>query len=331
MAGRRDRDQGTRERGTAEPAERGRRADHPSQIPKVGWRDILLRTWRELGDDHVSLIAAAVAFYGLLALFPAIAALISIWALAFDPRQIEQQIATFSALLPPDAASLVTEQAHKVAADVGGLSVGAVIGILLALYSAAKGMTALIEGLNIIYDEQEERGFIRSNLVALGMMLVLIVAMIVAIGAIIIAPIVFTTIGLGPVAETLLRILRWPILFGGVLIVLAIIYRYGPSRTPPRWRWVSWGAAVATAIWTLGSIAFSIYVQNFGSYNETYGSLGAVVILLMWFWLSAFIILLGAELNSEMEHQTERDSTTGRPKPLGRRGAYVADHVGEVP
>ena len=162
-------------------------------------------------------------------------------------------------------------------------------------------------------------------------MLVVIVAMIIAIGAIIIVPILLNMIGLGPVAETVLRILRWPILFGVALVVLAIIYRYGPSRAQARWRWVSWGAAVATAVWTLGSIAFSIYVQNFGSYNETYGSLGAVVILLMWFWLSAFIVLLGAELNSEMEHQTERDSTTGPTQPLGRRGAYVADHVGEVP
>ena len=315
----------------AEPAERGRQADRPSQIPTSGWRDILLRTWKEISDDHVSLIAAAVAFYGLLALFPAIAALISIWALAFDPLQIEQQIEGLTALLPPDAAAIVKEQAHNVAANAGGLSVGAAVGILIALYSAGKGMTALIEGLNIIYDEQEERGFIRLNLIALGLMLMVIVAMIVAIGAIIIVPILLNIIGLGPIAETLLRLLRWPILFGFALFVLAIIYRYGPSRARARWRWVSWGAAVATAIWTLGSIAFSIYVQNLGSYNETYGSLGAVVILLMWFWLSAFIVLLGAELNSEMEHQTERDSTTGPPQPRGRRGAYVADHVGEVP
>ena len=154
---------------------------------------------------------------------------------------------------------------------------------------------------------------------------------LISIWALAFDPLQLDTIGLGPVVQTLLGLLRWPILFGVALIVLAIIYRYGPSRTPARWRWVSWGAAVATAIWTLGSIAFSLYVQNFGSYNETYGSLGAVVILLMWFWLSAFIVLLGAELNSEVEHQTERDSTTGPPQPLGARGAYVADHVGEIP
>jgi membrane protein len=218
-----------------------------------------------------------------------------------------------------------------VAEDVGGLSIGAAGGILLALYGASKGMKALMEGLNIIYDEQEERGFIKLNLIALGLTLVVIVAMIVAIGAIIIVPLLLNFVGLGPVAETLIGLLRWPILFVVALVVLAIIYRYGPSRAQPRWRWVSWGAAVATFIWLLGSIAFSIYVQNFGSYNETYGSIGAVVILLMWFWLSAFSVLLGAELNAEMEHQTERDSTTGPPQPRGRRGAYVADQVGEVP
>jgi membrane protein len=315
----------------ARSAERGREADTPSQIPKPGWRDILLRTWNEIGNDHVSLIAAAVGFYGLLALFPAIAALISIWALLFDPQQIEQQIEGLSAFLPPEAAGIIKEQARNVAADAGGLSLAAAGGILFALYSASKGMKALMEGLNMIYDEDEERGFIKLNLVAFGLTLMVIAAMIVALGAIIIVPILLNFLGLGPLAETLVGLLRWPLLFAVALFVLAIVYRYGPSRAPARWRWVSWGAAVATIIWILGSIAFSIYVQNFGSYNETYGSIGAVVILLMWFWLSSFTVLLGAELNSEMEHQTERDSTTGEPQPRGRRGAYVADHVGESP
>jgi membrane protein len=315
----------------ATSAERGRQAERPSQIPKAGWRDVLLRVWSEIGDDHVSLIAAGVGFYGLLALFPAIAALISIWGLLFDPQQIEQQIETMSGFLPPEAAAIVLDQARTIAAGGGGLSVAAAGGILLALYSASKGMKALIEGLNIIYDEQEERGFIKLNLVALGLTLMMIVAMLASLGAIIIVPILLGALGLGPVAETLVNLLRWPLLFAVALIILAIIYRYGPSRAHPRWRWVTWGAAVATVLWLIGSIAFSIYVQNFASYNETYGSIGAVIILLMWFWLSAFSVLLGAELNAEMEHQTERDSTTGEPRPRGRRGAYVADHVGEVP
>jgi membrane protein len=316
----------------ATSGERGRQADRPSQIPRPGWRDIMLRTWKEIGDDHVSLIAAGVAFYGLLAIFPAIAALISLWGLALDPQQIEQQIESVSGFLPQDAAAIIKEQARAVASGAGGgVSLAAIGGILFALYSASKGMKALIEGLNIIYDEEEGRGFIKLNLIALGLTLAVIVAMIVALGLIVVVPILLNFLGLGTVVNALVSLLRWPILFAGALLVLAAVYRYAPSRTQPRWRWVSWGAAIATVIWGIGSIAFSIYVSNFGSYNETYGSIGAVIILLMWFWLSAFVVLLGAELNSEMEHQTERDSTTDRPQPRGRRGAYVADHVGEVP
>ena len=315
----------------ARSAERGRGAERPSQIPRAGWRDILIRTKNEIGNDHVSLIAAGVGFYALLALFPGIAATIAIWGLLFDPQQIEQQIAAVSGLLPEQAAAIVTEQARTVAAGGGGLGLAAVGGILLALYSASKGMKALIEGLNIVYDEEEKRGFIKLNLMALGLTLGVIVAMIAALGLIIVVPVVLGFLGLGSVVSALVSLLRWPTLFVGALLILAALYRYAPSRAAPRWRWVSWGAGVATVVWILGSIAFSVYVSNFGSYNETYGSIGAVIILLMWFWLSAFIVLLGAEVNSEMEHQTERDSTTGAPQRRGRRGAYVADQVGEVP
>ena len=315
----------------ATAAERGRQAERPSQIPRAGWRDILIRTWHEIGNDHLSLIAAGIGFYALLALFPGIAAMVAIWGLAFDPQQIEQQIATISQLLPEQAAAIVTDQARKVAAGGGGLGLAAAGGILLALYSASKGTKALIEGLNIIYDEEEKRGFIKLNFMALAL---------------------HARrdrrhdrrprpdrrradrarfVGLGPIVDALVSILRWPILFAGALVVLAALYRLAPSRAAARWRWVTPGAAVATVIWVLGSIAFSIYVRNFGSYNETYGSIGAVIILLMWLWLSAFVVLLGAEVNSEMEHQTERDSTTGAPEPRGRRGARVADEVAESP
>ena len=315
----------------ATQVERGRGAERPSQIPRAGWRDILVRTWNEIGEDHVSLIAAGVGFYALLALFPAIAAMISIWGLAFDPQQIEQQIAAISAFLPEQARAIVTDQARAVAAAGGGLGITAVVGILFALYSASKGTKALIEGLNIIYDEEESRGFIKLNLVALGLTIGVIVALIVALGLIVVLPIVLQFLGLGALGSALISIARWPILFVFAMLVLAALYRLAPSRAPPRWRWVTPGAAVATLIWVLGSIAFSIYVQNFGNYNETYGSLGAVIILLMWLWLSAFVVLLGAELNSEMEHQTERDSTSGEPKARGRRGAHVADEVGASP
>jgi membrane protein len=315
---------------TADEA-RGRRAERPREIPKAGWRDILLRTKNELSDDHVSMIAAGVAFYGLLAIFPMIAALISTWALIFDPQQIAQQIEQISGYLP-EAGSIVKNQATKIASGTGtGVSIAAIGGILFALYSASKGMKALIEGLNIIYDEEEERGFIKLNLVALGLTLGMIVILIVSLALIMAAPTLLGSLGLGSTVQTLVTWLRWPVLFAIVVVSLGVLYRFGPSRDEPQWQWVSWGAVIATVIWLIGSILFSIYVRNFGSYNETYGSLGAVVILLIWFWLSAFIVLMGAELNAEMEHQTARDTTRGPARPMGERGAQVADTVGASP
>jgi membrane protein len=315
---------------TADEA-RGRHAERPREIPKAGWRDILLRTKNELSDDHVSMIAAGVAFYGLLAIFPMIAALISIWALIFDPQQIAQQIEQISGYLP-EAGSIIKDQATKIASGTGtGVSIAAIGGVLLALYSASKGMKALIEGLNIIYDEDEKRGFVRLNLIALGLTLGTIVILIGSLALIMAAPTLLGSLGLGPTVQTLVTWLRWPVLFVIAVVSLGVLYRFAPSRDEPRWHWVSWGAVIATVLWLIGSGLFSIYVQNFGSYNETYGSLGAVVILLMWFWLSAFIVLMGAELNAEMEHQTARDTTRGPARPMGERGAQVADTVGASP
>jgi membrane protein len=250
----------------------------------------------------------------------------------FDPQQIAQQIQSVTGALPEGAAGIVNDQAQAVAAGARtGVSLAAVVGILLALYSASKGMKAMIEGLNIIYDEEEQRGFIKLNLVTLILTLGLIVMMIVALATITVIPAVLGNLGLGEVFRTLLNYARWPVLLVVALVGLAILYRYAPSRQQPQWRWVSPGAVTATVLWLIGSVAFSIYVRNFGSYNETYGSLGAVVILLMWFWVSAFMVLFGAELNCEIERQTARDTTTGRPKPRGERGAYAADTVGEKP
>jgi len=311
---------------------RGRGADGPEEIPRPGWRDIFWRVKAEITKDHVSLIAASVAFYGLLAMFPLVAAIISIWGLLFDPQQLASQIEAVSDALPEDAAGIVIDQARAVAAYAGtGVSLAAIFGILLALYGASRGMQALIEGLNIVYDETEKRGFIKLYLLIFALTLGLIVTAIVVLGLIAVLPAIVAGLGLGDTVEALLRYARWPLLLAVALFGLAVVYRFAPSRAEPKWRWVSPGAAVATALWLVGSIAFSIYVTNFGSYNETYGSIGAVVILLMWFWLSAFIILLGAELNSEIEHQTAHDTTTGDPKPMGERGAHVADTVGETP
>ena len=257
--------------------------------------------------------------------------MVAIWGLALDPQQLEQQIATISQLLPEQAAAIVTDQARKVAAGGGGLGLAAAGGILLALYSASKGTKALIEGLNIIYEEEEKRGFIRLNFMALALTLGVIVAMIVALGLIVVVPIVLEFVGLrthrrraGQRPALADPVRRRP---GGACRALST----GAKPRGGALALVTPGAAVATVIWVLGSIAFSIYVRNFGSYNETYGSIGAVIILLMWLWLSAFVVLLGAEVNAEMEHQTERDSTTGAPQPRGRRGARVADEVAESP
>ncbi|HUF55589.1 MAG TPA: YihY/virulence factor BrkB family protein [Thermohalobaculum sp.] len=314
----------------AEETGRGRDAERPREIPKPGWRDVLIRTWNEMGRDHVSMIAAGVGFYGLLALFPAIAAIISLWGLVFDPAAIESQIEQASGALPEQAAAIVEEQARSVAAGAGGVGLAAIGGLLLTLYSATKGVKSLIEGLNIIYDEEESRGFVRVNLVAFGLTLVLIVMMLAALGLIVVLPALLGVVGLGGTAETLIALLRVPLLALVAVLGLAILYRFAPSRASPRWRWISWGAVIATLLWVIGSIAFSVYVRNFGSYNETYGSIGAMIVLLMWFWLSAYIVLMGAELNSEIEHQTERDSTTGAWKPMGERGARAADTVGRA-
>jgi membrane protein len=187
---------------------------------------------------------------------------------------------------------------------------------------------SLIEGMNIVYDETESRGFIRLNLVALALTLVLMLIALVSLALVAILPGLVGALGLTGMAFTLIQWLRWPLLALVVIGALAMLYRFGPSRDAPQWRWVSWGAGLATLLWILGSIGFSLYVRNFADYNQTYGSLGAVIILLMWFWLSAFVVLMGAELDAEMEHQTKVDTTRGESRPMGERGAHVADTLG---
>jgi membrane protein len=311
---------------------RGRRAKRPKDMPKPGWRDILLRTYAGMTNDHVSIVAAGVAFYGLLALFPAIVAIISIAGLVMDPSAVQAQLAELSAVLPDTAASIITDQASEVASNAGtGLGLAAAFGIAFALFSAARGVKSLMEGINIAYDEVEKRGFLMFNLVAYLLTVVLVLGLILALASTIVVPAVLAWVGLGGFVEGLIRWLRWPLLAIVTILGLAIVYRYGPSRENARWRWVSPGAVAATALWVVGSLAFSIYVRNFGSYNEVYGTLGGVIVLLLWLWVSAFIVLMGAELNAELEHQTIVDTTTGKPLPRGERGAVKADTVGPVP
>lgn len=310
--------------------ERGRNATRPADIPRRGWKDILLRTKDELADDHVSVVAAGVAFFGLLAIFPAIAAFIAVVGLVAEPGVIIEQIQAWTSGLPPDAATVFQQQAVKVAMTPDhSLGLAALVSLILAFYGAAKGMKTLMEGMNVAYGEKESRGFIRLNLIALALTLLLIVGLSIAIGFVAVIPIWLELVGLGAAAETIVEWGRWLLLALIAIGGLAVLYRYGPSREDPEWRWVTPGAIIAIGFWIAGSAIFSWYVRSFGSYNETYGTLGGVIVLLTWLWLSAYIVLLGAELNSEIEHQTQHDTTTGPPEEMGDRGAVVADTLGK--
>lgn len=309
---------------------RGREARTPREIPKRGWKDVLLRVKDRISNDNLSIIAAGVAFYLFMALFPGIAAAVSILGLMMDPNDVERFVASASAVLPPDALNLVREQVHEfVSAPAQTLGISLFISVALAIWSATAGVKAIMTALNIAYQEHEQRGFIKYNAQAIVLTVASIIFAVVALALVAAVPAVLQNLTLPQLFADILNALRWIILGAMFVFALAVLYRYGPSREKPQWHWVSWGAAVATILWLAGSALFSLYVTHFAGYNKTYGALAAIVILLMWFYLTAFVVLLGAELNAEMEHQTRVDSTTGRPQPMGQRGARVADTVGE--
>ncbi|WP_300012492.1 YihY/virulence factor BrkB family protein [uncultured Roseobacter sp.] len=310
---------------------RGRSAETPTDIPARGWKDIAFRLKDEISADRVGLIAAGIAFYGLLALFPAITALIAISGLMVEPSQIVDQLERLSGLMPEDVIAIVTGQATAVAGSrEGGLGLAALAGVLIALYSASKGMASLIEGINVAYDEDEDRGFIKLKLVTFALTLFLMVGLLVALMATLGLPAVLALLEFGPMFEVFMTVGLWIGLFCLTVFGLSVLYRYAPSRDEPEWKWASPGAIVACLIWVIASAGFAFYVGNFGSYNESFGTLAGVVVLLMWFWISAFIILLGAELNAEMEAQTRADTTQGPDEPMGSREAVKADTLGEA-
>ena len=306
----------------------GRNAAKPQEIPKRGWWQVLKRVWDELGADNISHIAAGVGFYSLLAIFPAFAALVALYGLVADPATVEQQAQALANFLPQEALKLLTDFLHNlVSAEKQTLGVGLLISIGLALWSARVGTGALMTSLNMAYGETEKRNFISFNLVALALTGALVVFGILAIVTVAVIPVVLKFLPLPEAWIEAISAVRWPVLGLMVMVMLSVIYRFAPSREKPRWQWVTPGAIAATVLWVVGSALFSLYVGRFGSYNETYGSLGAVIVLLLWFWLSAYVILLGAELNAELEHQTARDTTTGPEQPMGTRGARMADTV----
>ena len=305
----------------------GRAADEPHQIPAAGWWDILKRLFADIGRDNVSLMAAGVAFYGLLSLAPGFTALVALYGLLFDPSQVQAQVAAMEGMIPEEARKLIADQLTTIVqGSSSSLGVSFVVSLALAIWSANSGTSALMQALNVAYGEREQRNVLRYYGSAL---LLTAAAVLFGILSLILVAIIPAVVGLLPLGNfgKELGWIRWPVLTILFAAGLSVVYRYAPSRNEPRWSWVSSGAVAATILWLIGSALFSLYVEKFATYNKTYGSLGAVVVLLMWFWLSAYAVLLGAELNAEMEHQTARDTTDRPRKPMGRRGAYVADTV----
>jgi membrane protein len=310
--------------------DRGRTADRPREIPKPGWKDIAVRVKDEIRNDRVSLTSAGVAFYAMLALFPALTALVSLYGLVADPEQVQEQVDALTQFVPAGAGDIITNQAQAIAeTGQGALTAGFVVSLVALLWTASSGMHGLVQALTLAYNEDESRGFVKRRAISLGLTLVGFVFFALAVAVVVAVPIVLGVVGLGAVGEWLVRILRWPLMGALLVLVLGMIYRYAPDRRTARKQWVTPGAVLATVLWVVASIGFSIYVANFGNYQETYGALGAVIVLLLWLFLSAFVVVVGAEVNAEMEHQTLRDSTEGGRQPMGRRGAQVADHVGK--
>jgi membrane protein len=271
------------------------------------WVDMLLRTKRGAERDHLGMVAAGVAFYAFLSVFPALAAIVSVYGLLSDPNQVEQQLNALGSFMPGGVREILSEQLRRIAGGSSEtLSWGFALSLLLALWSATKGTKSLIEAMNIAYDEQETRGLLKLNGLALvltvGAVLTMVVALIVVVGI----PTVLSFVGLGEIGRIAVDILRWPVLIGLLLVGLATVYWLGPSSTLAEWKWVTPGSLLATGLWLAASIAFSIYVANFGSYEKTYGSLGAVAILLMWFYVGSYVILLGAELNAEVKRREQQ-------------------------
>jgi membrane protein len=311
---------------------RGRHAERPAQLPRAAWRDIAKRVVAEVRADNVPLLSAGVAFFALLALFPAVVAVVSLYGLVADPSEISRQVRDLAAALPPEARTLLVDQVEGVAEQApSSLGTTAVIGIALALWSASSGMRWLLSALSLAYDETEDRKFIRLR----GTALLLTVA---ATSALVVNLVLLTAtsrlsgwLGLGSGGELAVNVLRWPVLAVLVGAGLAVLYRFGPDRDPARWRWVTWGSALATGVALVASAGLAVYSSVSSSMDETYGSLAGVVTLMLWLMATVFAILLGAEVNAEMEHQTARDTTVGQREPLGQRGAIVADEVAPSP
>jgi membrane protein len=310
----------------------GVHAEKPTDIPARGWVQIVRRAWAENNADNMPIIGAGVAFFAFLAVFPALIATISLYGLVASPEEVAQQIESLSDQLPEEAQQLLGEQLTAITQNSGGaLTFSLVISILAALWSASGGTGNLITAVNLAYDEVETRGFVKRKALALGLTLGAILFVLITFALIAVVPVVLDALPLGIVGTVLSQVLRWVLLLGVVAGSLAVLYRVAPDRDAPKMRWVSLGSVVVTVIWAIVSLLFSLYVDNFGSYDKTYGAIAGVIVLMLWLYLTCYLVLLGAEINSEAEHQTAADTTEGEPQPMGKRDATMADELPDPP
>ncbi|WP_234905841.1 YihY/virulence factor BrkB family protein [Affinirhizobium pseudoryzae] len=310
---------------------RGREAERPRDIPAKGLKDVFWRVFAAVQEDRVLLVAGGVTFYLLLAIFPAMTALVSLYGFFADPATITERLSFLNQVMPSEGLNIFFGQLQTLANEKrSALSYGLIFGLAVALWSANNGVKALFEAMNIAYAEDEKRSFLRLNLVSFAFTIGGLIGLIVLVIGLGVIPAVIAFVNLGGVAETVLSVVRWPVLLVLIAFGITLLYRYGPSRERARLRWVTWGAAMAALLWVIGSLGVSYYLSNIADYNATYGTLGALIGFLFWTWISAVIVILGAEVNAELEHQTARDSTTGPEQPMGRRGAYMADTLGET-
>jgi membrane protein len=308
-------------------SKRGLDANSPLEMPPRAWKEILGRVWTNTGENNIAILAAGVAFYAFLAFVPLLGALIMTYGLVADPSKVADHMQTIIALVPADAARLIYEQLLSVtttAAEKTGL--GLALALLISIYGSMRAASGIMVALNVIYDQHERRSLVATTAISAA---ITVGAVIVGIAGLLAASILAflqdLVVGLGPIAATVVKAITWIVAGGLASLAIAATYRYGPDRQDARWRWLTLGSLVATVLWLGASIGFGFYAARFGDYNATYGSLGAVVVLLMWLFVSAYAILLGAAVNAEIERQTTEDSTTGSPKPMGQRGATVAD------
>jgi membrane protein len=318
--------------GNGTPARPGEQAALPTQIPARGWLQVTKRAFKESSADNVGIMAGGISYAGFLALFPALIAGISLFGLVADPATIAQQAEGVLAALPQEAQPLIRDQITSLTQTSGGaLSISLVVSILLALWAASGGTSSVMTAINVAYDETESRNFLKLRGTALLLTLGAIIFVLLTLALVAVVPAVLNALNLGTFINIIVQVIRWVLLVALIVVALAVVYRVAPDRDSPQFKWTSVGALVAAALWVLGSLAFSLYVNNFGSYNKTYGALAGVVILLLWLYLTSYIVLLGAEINAESEKQTKHDTTKGPAAPMGERGAEAADTLADPP